>query len=302
MNRHADPETDKQKMAERNRVRDCIARLGGNINDLSVKFYTRLFQIDPGQAAIFSGSAVTLNRKFTSMMATFRNMRDLESIEPAIQMLAQRHFSYGMRIEHLEPFRRALLLALADQLGDRFTAELRAAWVHTFNEIETIIINAAKQHPEWTEQAPAPPMPYRDETLIEDIGGSEVVRRVHRRLYDALFDHPWIGQFFGGKSKQALINKQTAFMVAAFGGENEYSGEPPALAHMHMLITEEMALEREKVLRRSILAEGLGHNIAERWLRVDRSFWPSINKTSIDECVTRCFGQVPLTIKKPPAG
>jgi len=287
------------RRAAREAVRECIQQLTSRMNGLCATFFTHLFRIDPSQVNIFDGSAVTLNRKFINMMATLKSIKDLEKMRPAIESLTKRHFSYGMRVEHLEPFHQALMIALKEQMGDRFTDELEQAWNSVYAEIIAIMKEAANSHPEWYEVEAQQDDPHHDLELFYDIGGEETVRRVHQRLYNTLFDHPWLGKFFYGKNKDALIHKQTNFMVACFGGPSNYVGEPPALAHMHMLVTEEMALEREKILRKSILDEGLGDKIAVRWLKIDRSFWPSINKTSVDECVVKCFGQAPLVVKKP---
>jgi len=293
-----DQPSDKQ-LADRDMVRECIISLGNRMNACCVSFYTHLFQVDPTQMKIFDGSAVTLNRKFINMMATLKSIKQLERMKPAIESLSKRHFSYGVKIEHLDPFKKALLLALSEQLGDKFSDELKQAWDNTFNEITAIMMGAAQQNPEWLNVKIEKDDPHKDMELFNDIGGVDVVRNVHTRLYGVLFDHPWLEKFFYGKNKDVLINKQTQFMVAAFGGPNEYVGEPPALAHMHMLVTEEMALEREKILQKAIFDEGLSKDIAQRWLRIDRSFWPSINKESANECVTKCFGQAPLIIDKP---
>ncbi|MES0370919.1 MAG: globin domain-containing protein [Mariprofundaceae bacterium] len=287
------------QLQDRETVRNSIVTLGNRMNALSVSFYTHLFQIDHSQMQIFDGSAVTLNRKFINMMATLKSIRQLEKMVPAIESLTKRHLSYGMKPEHLDPFKQALLLSLSDQLGDLFTKEVKQAWENTFTEVAVIMRCAVRKNPEWSRMETESDDANKDTNLFEKIGGVEIVTNVHTRLYTVLFDHPWLGKFFYGKNREALINKQTNFMVAAFGGPNKYVGEPPALAHMHMLITEEMALEREKILRKSILDEGLNDDITQYWLKIDRSFWPAINKNSIDECVTKCFGQAPLTIEKP---
>ena len=293
-----DISTDSQ-FSHRDMVRESIISVGSRMTALSISFYTHLFQLDASQMQVFDGSAVTLNRKFINMMATFKSIKNLEKMTPAIESLTKRHVSYGMKVEHLSPFKEALLLALSEQLGDRFTDEVKQAWHNTFDEIDAIMRHAIGQHPEWTSARSEGVDPHKDATLFEEIGGTDVIRAVHSRLYTALFDHPWLEQFFYGKNKDVLISKQTKFMVAAFGGPNEYVGEPPALAHMHMLVTEEMSVEREKILRQSIMDEGLGEDIVQRWLKIDRSFWPAINKTSASECVTKCFGQAPLIIKSP---
>lgn len=88
-------------------------------------------------------------------------------------------------------------------------------------------------------------------------------------------------------------------MTAAFNGPNNYSGDTPAFVHMHMFITDEMADIRETLLRKAILAEGLSATIADRWLAVDQSFRRAIVKKSVDECVLKCAGQMPVVAEKP---
>ncbi len=288
-----------QQGKHREMVREHIEMLMPMMSSLHTKFYTHLFLIDPAQATVFNGSAVALNRKFINMMATFRSIRHLEKMHTTIEHLSQRHVTYGLQPEHIEPFGKALIAALSEQLGDQFTDELRTAWISTYDQVTSIMKSSIRQHPEWLASQPEKETMHLDAGLLEAIGDTEIVRNVHTRFYNEIFEDEWLGQFFYGKSKEALISKQTNFMVACFGGPNHYRGEPPALAHMHMLITEEMALEREKILRKAILAEGLDEEIAKRWLKVDRSFWPAINKQGINECVTKCFGQAPATAKKP---
>lgn len=283
----------------RESTRECIEKLQPSMNALCARFYTHLFTIDPDQASIFDGSAVTLNRKFVNMMATFKSLRRIENMESAIEKLAQRHVNYGMRPQHLIPFGQALIDALAEHMGEKFTDELREAWTSSFVQVSSRMRHAIEQHPEWLEEQSSKQDNHHGLDLLDQIGGIDVVKNVHARFYTDIFEDEWLGQFFGGKNKEALIHKQTNFMVACFGGPSLYVGEPPALAHMHMLITEEMALEREKILHKAIIDEGLSEDIATRWLKIDRSFWPAINKTSVDECVTKCFGQAPATAKKP---
>jgi len=278
---------------------ESVQRQGESMHALSSKFYTRLLQIDPTQGDIFDGSPVTLNRKFSNMMATFKNLERLETITSAIEAMSRRHLTYGMQPAHLDSFKAALLFALEKQLREMFTDELKQAWSNCYDDVAAIIRKEAKAHPELFRVARPKQHMHHDMSLLADIGGADVVKQVLARFYDIIFADAWLGQFFYGKSKTGLTNKQSKFMVAAFGGVNAYEGEPPALSHMHMYITEEMSLTREKMLRQAISDQGLGIDIARRWLSVDQSFWPSIHKLSVDECVTKCFGQVPVVVKKP---
>jgi len=290
-----------KKIQHRQLVRKNIEHLSQSMPILCTRFFTHLFRLDPSQHHVFDGSAVFLNRKFSSMMATFRNATRLEDMEKAIEALSCRHVRYGMQSTHLPAFKQAFMLAIAEHLQETFSNELCEAWHSVYDDTMTMMENAAKQQPAWQHDIAGGKEHFHDSHhdtgLLEDAGGIETIRHIHQRFYDIMFDDDWVGQFFLGKHKLGLIRKQTEFMVAAFGGPNTYSGQPPALVHMHMFITEEMALYREKILRQCIYEEGLSKDLANRWLAVDRSFWPSINKQELSECVTTCPGQLPIVIK-----
>ena len=194
---------------------------------------------------------------------------------------------------------KALILALRDYHGDLFSIELDVAWNAVFSEVADIMAQAMEK----IDRRHVTRVNYDaegyDKDLLIDVNGEQGVFNVHQRFYDVIFEEPWLGQFFYGKSKEALVNKQTKFMVAAFGGENLYTGDTPAFMHMHMLITEEMISLRQKVLRQAILDEGFSDSVADRWLKVDDSFTESIVKGGADECVMKCLGQMPVMAKKP---
>ncbi|MGR8935888.1 MAG: globin domain-containing protein [Gammaproteobacteria bacterium] len=287
-------------IANRLLVKNCIEAMEQDGEKLSRLFYRELFHLDIRLKTVFPGNVVFLNRKFFNMLATLKNVKHLESISETITKMGERHIvRYGVQTEHFATLKQALLLALAAHLGPRFTPELQEAWREVVDEVSAIMIQAMNNIDRRQQHLANHAEKDDDALLLEEIGGEETVAQIHRRFYDILFDHPWLGQFFYGKSKAALIKKQTRFMVAAFGGPNHYSGDTPAFVHMHMFITDEMADLRERILKQCILAEGLSEEVANRWLKVDQSFRPGIVKQSIDECVLKCPGQFPVTAKKP---
>lgn len=288
------------KVKNRLLVKLCISEISSQVNSLSQTFYQELFHLDIQLKNVFSGNVVSLNRKFINMMATLKNVKHLEAIEDSVQKMGERHaLQYGAQLKHFPTLRKALLIALKKQLGERFNTELEAAWEDVFDDVADIMQRAiAKIDPEKIAEFAGDKMD-NDAGLYEEIGGADVVHRVHQRLYDALFDEPWLEKFFYGKSKEVLVEKQTQFMIAAFNGPNNYKGDTPAFVHMHMFITEEMLEVRNTLLKNAILAEGLSASIAERWLKVDQSFWSALIKKSVDECVLKCVGQMPVVAKKP---
>jgi len=281
-------------------VKNCIDDIADSREELSRLFYRELFHLDINLKKVLPGNTVFLNRKFFNMLAALQNVKYLENIAESVVKLGERHLiQYGAQIEHFDTLKQALLTALAEHLGDRFTPALQASWNGVFDEVAAVMKQAMTTSERRAETRPLYDESSYDPNLLAEIGGEAGVYRVHTRFYEVLFNHPWLGQFFFGKSEEVLITKQTQFMVAAFNGPNNYTGDTPAFVHMHMFITDELADLREQILRQAILDEGLSESIAERWLKVDQSFRPAIVKKSINECVLKCVGQVPVTAEKP---
>lgn len=281
-------------------VKENIEFIGKDIDKLSQVFYRELFHLDISLKSVFSGNVVFLNRKFSNMLATFKNVTYLEKITASVEQMGERHLQkYGAQLEHFEPMQQALILALKDYYGDRFSLELEKAWNQVFQEVAEIMkIAMQKVDQRKLERSDLDSKGY-DPMLLADVNGEAGIFKVHQRFYDVIFDDPWLGQFFYGKSKEALIEKQSKFMVATFGGENNYTGDTPAFVHMHMFITDEMHDYRQKILRQAIMDEGFDESVVTRWLKVDESFRESIVKNSVDECVMKCRGQIPVVVKKP---
>ncbi len=284
-------------------IKESVTRLRPLSQQFSTLFYESLFRRMPQLETLFRDDPAVRLAKFTSMLSTFANAKNLDKLEPAIRGLAKRHTGYGVRREHYQHSREAMLDALSQGLGAEFTAELRAAWEKVLDAMIALMEAAAESG---GAQAAAPanvdaeggPV-LIDAGLLQAIGGRAVIERVHRRFYTTIFEDEWLGRFFWGKNREALVKKQTDFMTACFGGENHYQGETPAIAHMHMFITDEAADYREHLLRQAILAEGISEVISDRWMAVESAFRKAIIKKDISECVVRCVGQRPVKVPKP---
>ncbi len=287
-------------MNEENRalVRECIDSLGTNINDVSQIFYRELLLKHPELSSVFNGNVEALNTKFFNMLAVLKNVKHLEAISASINDIGRRHFAhYSVKPEYLDWVTSALLTALEKSLGGDFDQKLSSAWISVLDDVSDLFINSSGDFAECENKSLPKTMGGVFENILDDIGGREVIFRIHSKFYAKAFDHPVLGQFFRGKHEDILARNQTDFMVAAFGGENRYKGDTPAFVHMHMFITQEQLILREALLRDCIEAEGLNKRIVDCWLDVDRRFWPGIAKTSVDECVLKCQGQVPIVAK-----
>lgn len=282
---------------DRQLVLESIDAIGSRSDEISREFYRELFQRDIRLKEVFPGNVVTLNRKFFNMLSTFGQIEHLEKISASVEKMGDRHFQkYGAMIEHFELFEESLIVALKFIYRAEFSSELEQAWRRVFADVAAIMKRMLPDEIPQHRHAKGLEVP---PDFLARIGGAELVQKVHIRFYREMFADPWLGQFFYGKHEAVLAQKQSEFMVAAFGGPNEYTGDTPAFVHMHMYVTADVADFRETLLRNAILAEGLSEADADIWLSVDSSFRPSIVKDDISECVMKCRGQMPVKARKP---
>lgn len=286
--------TNKQK---RILVKECIENLESTdkLNLLCKVFYEKLFLLEPKLKIVLSNNEADLNRKFFSMFATFKGVKYLEIISEALIDMGVRHKSYGMTEHFLSVMKDTLMSALSEVLKDDFKM-YENAWSSTILEVSELMKKGLGKKGKFFSVNKVRNI---QPNFIEELGGIEAITRVHKKFYDDIFEEPWLGQFFAGKDRGALVNRQTQFMVACFGGYSQYAGETPALAHMHMYLTKEMILLREKFLREAILSEGIKEELCNKWVEVDHFFGEGLIKNSVDECVLKCIGQAPAVAIKP---
>lgn len=290
---------------ERQQVESMLADLLAlDTSCIAETFYRELFILNPDMVTIFDIGQQKRLAKFKNMLSIFSNLNYFEKKIPAYRALGQRHKQYGADANAYAHCLQALNSVLESYLGE-FTLAQKTAWQNVWHElIEEMLVGSLPKEPvEHNELSDNQPNPMTDpgdlDELMDRIGGTDVIQAVHQRFYDALFDDAWLGKFFWGKNKANLIDKQTQFMCECMGSNGRYTGDTPAMIHMHMYITDEQFELRQHLLQQAILAQGLAADIAERWLALDDMFRQGIVKQSEDECVMKCIGQFPLSSKRP---
>ena len=137
------------------------------------------------------------------------------------------------------------------------------------------------------------------ETLFDELGGMQGLERVHRIFYDKLLMHPWLKGFFDGVPRPHLESQQTEFMAGLFGGPKVYGGRPPATAHVHMFITEEVFFTRHILLEEALDEARVREDLKERWLDADMGMKRALVKDDISECEGRYKNEPIIAIEKP---
>ena len=117
-----------------------------NHDRVASRFYERLFENDPGAAALFGRTNMTEQRvKFVTMLGGIvRNLDLPEDLIPLVSALGRRHVDYGVRPIHYDRVREALFAALADELGDRFTDDVRDAWEEAYALLTGVMLRGAE--------------------------------------------------------------------------------------------------------------------------------------------------------------
>lgn len=124
-------------------------------------------------------------------------------------------------------------------------------------------------------------------TFYDEIGGKDIIAKVHKIFYDKIYADPWIGKFFHGIDQSVIESQQNDFMGQNFGGNVYYLGKLPVAAHKHMLITEELFQLRNKYLREALEEAGISEECIVKWLKIDSAFKGGIIKSKVEECEKR---------------
>jgi len=69
----------------------------------------------------------------------------MQMLAAIVEALGQRHASYGVIAEHYRLVEQALLWALAQELGARWTAEVEAAWQSAYTLLAATMEAAASR-------------------------------------------------------------------------------------------------------------------------------------------------------------
>ena len=126
-------------------VTSSFALLTSDSAQVAARFYTRLFEMDPGLRALFKGDMKAQEQKFMQMLAVIvHSMEPLEQVIPVVWPMGKRHAGYGVRPEHYATVGAALLETLAQQLGAEFSGEIREAWSAAYALLALTMQHAAE--------------------------------------------------------------------------------------------------------------------------------------------------------------
>ena len=136
--------------------------------------------------------------------------------------------------------------------------------------------------------------------FIDEIGGKDCIKQVHKNLYDKLLTHPWLKGFFVGIERWVLEDQQTDFMFDLFGGDPKvFCGRLPMRGHQHLFITEEVFMIRHELLAEAITEAKVPDDLKQRWLTYDMGMKAAVVKETVDDCEGRYRTEKVIVVPKP---
>ena len=110
-------------------------------------FYERLLTLDPSLRPLFHDTDMRSQemKLMAALALVVGKLRQLDEVLPGLEVLAARHVAYGVEEEHYATVGQALIQTLALAFGERFTPELRTAWLAAYSAISGVMIAAARR-------------------------------------------------------------------------------------------------------------------------------------------------------------
>lgn len=130
-------------------VRSSWTMIAERADAFTARFYAHLFVIDPDSAQLFTGVEMSAQhwKLAQTLGVVVQALDDLDTLLPAVAALGRRHTRYGVEHHHFESVGAALLQAMADTLGTRFTPLVRAAWTQAYAVVSAEMRRALAEDP-----------------------------------------------------------------------------------------------------------------------------------------------------------
>ena len=130
-------------------IRESFESISDSLGPISLLFYARLFELDPSLRPMFHQDIAIQGRKLmNTLTAVVENLDNLGQLSPALRALGLRHTGYGVRLEHYQLVKGALLWTLGQVLDTDFYPEVKAAWSEVIDSVSAAMQAGAAELPE----------------------------------------------------------------------------------------------------------------------------------------------------------
>lgn len=126
-------------------VKEITPLVAANAEVITRRFYTLMFEGNPEVQAFFNQahqhSGGQQQALAGAICAYFSNIDNLEVLLPAVEVIAQKHCSLGIKAEHYPIVGKHLLSAIKEVMGDAATDEIISAVAEAYQVLADVCIN-----------------------------------------------------------------------------------------------------------------------------------------------------------------
>ena len=125
-------------------VRSSWPVVAADTEMLAMHFYAHLFEIDESAAQLFAGvdMASQRTRLAQALAVVVKSLDNPDQLLPAVAALGKRHANYGVEHHHFDSVGDALIAALGNILGERFTPRVQGAWIEAYALVASVMRRA----------------------------------------------------------------------------------------------------------------------------------------------------------------
>jgi len=128
---------------QRQLVRNSFEALRDVAGPVSLLFYGKLFELDPGARRLFHNDLALQGRKLVDTLDTVTQSLDrFDEMRPRLASLGRQHAEYGVRPEQYEAVATALVWAIGQALGTDFDCRTRDAWTVALEAVSAAMRDA----------------------------------------------------------------------------------------------------------------------------------------------------------------
>ena len=116
----------------------------------AASFYENLFRLYPESQQLFADADMEAQQAklWDSLVAIVLGLRYPQHLTDSLKGLGARHIQYGALPEHYPLVGEALLTTFEQYLGEKWTKEVKQAWVEAYHEISKIMLAGAEYNPQ----------------------------------------------------------------------------------------------------------------------------------------------------------
>lgn len=169
-------------------VKATAPAVAAHAEAITRNFYERMFREDPQVKVFFNQAHQHTGGQQKALAGAIcayaANIDNLGALGPAVELIAQKHCSLGIKPEHYPIVGKHLLVAIKAVLGDAATDEIIAAWGEAYGLLADVLIKREAEIYEQQAQVQGGWNGYRPLVVERKVRESDIISSFYLRTVD----------------------------------------------------------------------------------------------------------------------